>query len=106
MRTAPGPREDGPLVETVGTACSSPPTPGMPTAPGRFEYGRSSATVASPPRAPGGQNPPGPRVNDTVYTCNRLQPYMLEVWEWVVKRRIFDPCPNSQDGLGSCLSFL
>ena len=26
-----------------------------------------------------------------VYTCNCLQPYELEVWEWVVKRRIFNP---------------
>ena len=25
-----------------------------------------------------------------VSTCNRLQSYELEVWEWVVKRRILD----------------
>ena len=27
---------------------------------------------------------------DYVYTCNRLQLNGLEVWEWAVKRRIFD----------------
>ena len=26
-----------------------------------------------------------------VSTCNRVQPDKLEVWEWVAKRRIFDP---------------
>ena len=29
-------------------------------------------------------------ISFAVSTCNRLQPYKLEVWEWVVKRRIFD----------------
>ena len=90
MRAAPVPREDGPLVETVGTTCSSPPAPGMRASPDLREDGRLPAAVGSsppapgmlvapdpgeddcmiaavvsPPRAPGVPGTPGPRANDT-----------------------------------------
>ena len=59
MRTAPRSREDGSLLETVGTTCSSPPTPGMRAAPDPRESGRFSAAVGPSPPAPGMLAAPG-----------------------------------------------
>ena len=63
MRIAPGPREDGRTVETVGFTRSSPPKLGMRIAPGPREDDRTSAAVGAPPREPG--NALGSRADDT-----------------------------------------
>ena len=62
MRTAPRtPREDGSLAETVGSTCSSSPAPEMRITPGLRVDGRFSAAVGSFPPAPGMLAAPGPR---------------------------------------------
>ena len=42
----------------------------------------------------------------TVYAFNRLLPCKLEVWEWVVKRRIFEPFTEFSGWFSSCLILL
>ena len=69
MRTAPGPREEGPLVETIDTTRCLPPAPGICTVPGPREYGRLSAAVGSSPPAPGMLAAPGLRDDDRMTTA-------------------------------------
>ena len=41
-----------------------------------------------------------------MYAFNRLRPCKLKVWEWVVKRRIFDPFSEYSEWVSSCLVLL
>ena len=40
-----------------------------------------------------------------ICTMNSFALQVIEVWEWVVKHRIFDPFPNFPDGFCTLLIF-
>ena len=74
MHTAPGSREDGPLVKTVGTTFSSPPAPGLRTAPGLRQDGRLLAAVGTYPPAPDQLVTPGPGEDDCMIAAVAYPP--------------------------------
>ena len=70
MCNAPGPRENDRSSSSAAVG-SSPPEPGMPTAPGPREGGRLVTAIAFPPREAGVRTALGPRVNDTIVVTVR-----------------------------------